>query len=250
MTGSVVVDFDAIVREAGIPADVPVSLAACRGGQVAQFTSGAWPDGRPVAPDDMFYAGSLAKQLTGAAIALLVREGRIDVDTQLRQILGELPAWADRVTLRYLLHHAGGLPAAGVLESKLRHRNWTNGYVMAALQTPEPRFAASGISFSYSNAGYVCCLGRVIERITGMSFGSFVEARLIAPLAIEGMHVLMEGEIPAHPQVAMMEPALPLSTVDGGLWTTASAFVAWLDRQNRDALETAYLVEQPGKLAD
>jgi len=242
-------DLEAIAREAGIPAELPLSLAACRGGEAAQFASGAWPDGRPVTPTDLFYAGSLTKQLTGAAIALLAREGRIDVDMPLRRILGDLPAWADRVTVRDLLHHAGGLPPAGVLERALGQRHWTNDYVMAALRAPELPFATPRVSYSYSNAGYVC-LARVIERITGMSFAGFIEANLIEPLAIEEMHVLSEGEIPAYPQVAMMGPVLPLSTGDGGLWTTASAFVSWLDRQNRDALGIAYLAEQPGKLAD
>lgn len=244
------IDVDAIARAAGLPSDVPISIAAFRdGGEIAQFVSGVWPDGRRVAPDDIFYAGSLTKQLTGAAIALLARDGRIDVDKPLRHFLADLPAWAERVTVRDLLHHASGLPPAGVMESGLGSRHWTNNYVMTALKAPDLSLAAAGENFSYSNAGYFC-LARVVEHVSGMSFADFVVAKLVAPLAIEGMHVLLDGEMPAYPQVGLMGPALPLSTGDGGLWTTASAFATWLDRQNHDVLKIAQLVEQPGKLAD
>lgn len=47
-----------------------------------------------------------------------------------------------------------------------------------------------------------------------------------------------------------MGDQLPLSVGDGGLWTTAEGFALWLDSQNRDALGTASLVEQPGVLSD
>ena len=56
------------------------------------------------------YAASLAKQVVGVLVALLVRDGRLGVEDRLRLHVPELPAWAEAVRVRHLLHHTSGLP--------------------------------------------------------------------------------------------------------------------------------------------
>ena len=41
-----------------------------------------------------------------------------------------------------------------------------------------------GARFSYSNTGYIL-LGGVVEKVSGESFGTFVETRLLKPLKME-----------------------------------------------------------------
>lgn len=70
-----------LVDQSALASEVPLAIAVCNGaGQVAEVARGSWPDGRLVRPTDRFYAASLAKQVTGAAAAVLVREGRLDPD--------------------------------------------------------------------------------------------------------------------------------------------------------------------------
>lgn len=45
-----------------------------------------------------------------------------------------------------------------------------------------------------------------------------------------------------------MGPSMPLTTGDGGLWTTAKAFTKWLHHQNRDLLGFGSMVTVPEKL--
>ena len=51
-----------------------------------------------VRPTDRFYSASLAKQITGAAAAVLVREGRLDPDLPVAHYLPNLPGWAEDIT--------------------------------------------------------------------------------------------------------------------------------------------------------
>ena len=73
-------DGEGFVRAAGFAVDAPVTLAAVTRERTMTFCGGVWPGDRAVVENDEFYAASLTKQLTGAAIALLAREGRIDPD--------------------------------------------------------------------------------------------------------------------------------------------------------------------------
>ena len=238
------------VRKAGFAAAVPLTLAAYGpDGPLLEYAAGVWPAGHQVTPGELFYGASLTKQVTGVAIALLVQAGRLDPDAAIGSVLSELHDWPGAVTPRQLLHHVAGFPPAGAVETGLIGPLWNNAAVMEALPRFKEQATAPKSAFAYSNAGYVC-LGRLIERLQGVPFDVFVRDRILAPLALTAMRIHSDAERPTYPQTTMMGPTLPLSTGDGGLWTTASAFALWLDAQNRDSFRVASLVEQNGYLSD
>ena len=192
---------------------------------------------------ERFYAASLSKQVTGAAVAVLVQRGLLDVDAPIGAFLPDLPAWRDIVTPRHLLHHLGGLPEPDSLAGP---GHWTSAVAMQRLRESPDLVSVPGTAYRYSNAGYICLAG-VVEQVSGQLFAGFVRQSLFAPL---GLLDLDFTDTPTFPQLAGMGPALPLSLGDGGIWTTASAFAGWLDHQNRDTLGLAALVQQAGRLAD
>ena len=225
----------------------PISVARCNdSGTVDALVAGLWPNGRPVGVDDRFYGASLAKQVTGAALAALVRDGLLDPDLPVATYIGGLPPWSADVTPRRLANHTAGLPPAGELEARTPG-HWTEDFALGALadllELPTP----PGSAYGYSNLGYVL-LARIIAEVSGMPFAQFAAARLFAPLKIEGIGFL---DNPAtQPQLPLMGRKLPLTHGDGGLWSTASAFARWLHLQNRDALGVVAIVEAPGQLMD
>lgn len=216
---------------------------------LVSFVQGVWQDGSPVLASDRFYGASLTKQLTGAAIALLVRDGQLDLDAPLGHYLPKLPAWRDTVSVRHLLHHTSGMPEAGSLEGAEEGANWTNAWAMAQLQGLASLPVPAGAEFRYSNVGYIA-LAEIVSRVSGDTFPRFVSARTLAPLGLSALTIWDEGTKLPFPQVEYMGNQLPLSVGDGGLWSTADGFALWLDNQNRDALGTASLVEQAGVLSD
>lgn len=232
-----------LVERAGFAPGVPVTIARVSGGITEAHIAGAWPSGQPVADGDRFYLASLAKQVTGAALALLVRDGRIDPDRPVADYIGGLPPWSALITPRQLAHHSSGLPAAGVLEADC-NGDWTEAFVIDALNDLAALPTAPGAVYSYSNAGYVL-LARLVGQVSGMPLDAFAAARLFGPLGLKDM-----GFGSAAPQLAMLGPRLPLSLGDGGLWSTAREFARWLEQQNRDTLGIAELVAAPGRLSD
>lgn len=234
-----------LVDLAGFTPGTPVTVARFAVGAMEEVVAGAWPDGRPVVATDQFYVASLAKQLTGAAAAVLVRDGQFDPDQPVASYLDGLPGWTAGITPRHLAHHIAGLPAAGVLEAGISG-DWTDEFAFDALIQSGPA-TAPGAAYAYSNVGYIL-LARIVERISCEPFATFVASRLLEPLGIDGMG--FATDIAAFPQAALLGSSLPLTHGDGGLWSTGAAFAFWLHRQNQDALGIADVVESPGWLAD
>jgi len=235
-----------LVERAGFAPGTPVAVARVRGDSFEDCVSGIWPNGQPVTPADRFYTASLAKQVTGAALALLVRDGRIDPDRPVSDYVGGLPRWSASTTPRQLAHHTSGLPPAGEHEARTTG-DWTEALVFEALgdlaELPRP----PGTAYGYSNLGYVL-LARVITEVSGVPFAEFAATRLFGPLGLDGIGFLSNPS--GQPHLPLLGSSLPLTPGDGGLWSTARAFARWMQQQNRDTLAIADLVTTAGQVND
>lgn len=236
----------ALVERAGFAPGTPVAVARVAGGIIEEAVSGAWPNGQPVQPTDRFYVASLAKQVTGVALALLVRNGDIDADKPVSDYVSGLPPWSATITPRQLAHHTSGLLPAGELEARMTS-DWTEAFVFDALADLAELPTPPGAAYRYSNVGYVL-LARIIAKASGMPLPEFAAKRLFAPLRIDGIDFAADPT--AQWQAPLLGSKLPLTHGDGGLWSTARAFAQWLDHQNHDTLGIASLVSTPGRLND
>ncbi|MXW83646.1 MAG: beta-lactamase family protein [Rhodothermaceae bacterium] len=63
----------------------------------------------PITSTSVFDVASVSKQFCAFAIALLVDEGRIALDDDVRTHMPELPDFGHTITLRHLLYHTSGL---------------------------------------------------------------------------------------------------------------------------------------------
>src|SRR3954466_13991639 len=65
--------------------------------------------GTPITPSSIFHVASVSKQFTAAAIMLLVRDGKLSVDDDIRKYLPEIRDYGTPITVRQLLAHTSGL---------------------------------------------------------------------------------------------------------------------------------------------
>ncbi|GAA3555124.1 hypothetical protein GCM10022197_07850 [Microlunatus spumicola] len=239
-------------RDAGYGSAEPVVVGLERHGTAPIYVaSGSTRTGSRLDGDTVIYTASLAKQVTAVLAALLVREGRLDLEAPLVRWLPELPVWAGEVRLRHLLSHTSGLPEGatfGELERSGRDR--TTAVVVEALARCERPASAPGSGHRYSNAGYVC-LGLVLERVTSRGLAALAEERLLGPLRM-GASRFWSGPEPHPPRAAPLDDAFPapLSLGDGGLWSSAADLLRWNRALADDALGVTDLVQTPGRLDD
>jgi CubicO group peptidase (beta-lactamase class C family) len=157
---------------------------------------------RPFTPATPVDSASLAKPVTAAAVLLLAREGRLDLDAPVVRYLPGYPH--SSATIRHLLAHSAGLEG-GQSEANLVWK--TNAQLLAGLAGRDPLFAP-GSGFSYCNYCYIT-LALLIERVAGAPYLDFVRRRLGLPPGV----TLRPGRLADWPGRAIGYVRLP----DGAL---------------------------------
>lgn len=183
-----------------------VSIAATRNGQsiyAKGFGAANLETGASVSPASVFRIGSITKQFTGAALALLEAEGKLSLNDRLAKYLPAFPG-ASEVTLLQMLHHTSGYGNYTNQPDRAEfYRFAREDFSPQALEDmmrdkTNPMFTFSpGTDWAYSNTAYVL-LGRVIERVTGAPYAEFFAKRLFAPAGLIATAVDDEEDIVAN----------------------------------------------------
>jgi CubicO group peptidase (beta-lactamase class C family) len=131
--------------------------------------------------------GSTTKQFTAVAILQLQDQGKLSVDDAATKWLPELNLAGNRVTLRHLLAHTAGIvelyemPEVRALQL-IRNASITRDSVYKIVTRYPPAFPVGTMEI-YSNAGF-WLLGRIIEKVSGMTYEEYVEKRIFSPLGM------------------------------------------------------------------
>ncbi|MGW0610566.1 serine hydrolase domain-containing protein [Streptomyces sp. NPDC002788] len=178
---------------AGLPtADATAALVRVGGKEGAWRGSSGVHDlrsNRPADPAARFRAGSVTKVFTAAVALQLAAEGRLDLDRSARSYLPDLiPAAYEDVTVRQLLNHTHGVPAADFAGSTVEEWYANRFRVhdprdMVRSATSKKREFAPGERQHYLNIGYTIA-GLLIERVTGDTYEHQVARRVLAPLGL------------------------------------------------------------------
>lgn len=158
-------------------------VAAARGYGMANLEYGV-----PIEPSSVFHVASVSKQFTAFAVGLLVADGLVSWDDDIREYVPELPETGHRITLDHLAHHTSGLRDQWELlimagwrweADVVRQRD-----VLHVLGRQRDLNFTPGTDFLYSNSGYTL-LAAVVERVTGESLREFARERIFGPLDMD-----------------------------------------------------------------
>ena len=192
-------------------------------------------------PQTDYRLASVSKQFTAMAIMLLVRDGKVRYDQAIRDMLPELPAAAQGVTVRHLLNHTSGLPDYEDLIPDTQTVQVSDRDVLALLAHKDTLYFPPGSAYRYSNSGYVL-LGLIIERASGLPFPALLRARIFEPLGMSATvaHVAGVDTVPHRaygyspsppPSPAGFTPtdqSVTSATLgDGGIYTSVDDLVRW-----------------------
>lgn len=238
----------ALVAEKIVPG---LSLAVMRGGKFIRTEAHGLANietGTAVTPTSVFKVGSVTKQFTGAALILLDADGALALDDRFSNYFPDFPRAAD-FTLRQMAHHVAGLgnytvqPSVEEFRALARVDRDPAALFAAMRANTSPLFIAEpGMSFMYSNTGYVL-LGLVIEKVTGKPLEDFFRRRLFEPAglrqtAVDDAAEVLAGRVSGYsggPKAAAagFENASFISMsfpgAAGSLRSTASDLCRWHD---------------------
>ena len=184
------IELDAIIAPLSKPDSPGCAVAAERGGQrIATHAFGLadLEHSVPINLGTVFEAGSVSKQFTAAATLLLVEEGKLKVNDDIRKYLPQMPNYGRPITIDHLLNHTSGLRdwgvVAGVTGWPRGTRAYTNDDVLRIAAAQRSLNYPPGSEYSYTNTGYNM-LAVIVERVTGQSLAAFTKARLFEPLGM------------------------------------------------------------------
>ena len=141
---------------------------------------------------------SISKTITSIAIMKLMEEGKISLDDKifgddgiLGNDFGDIRPYRPHIlelTVKHCLsHHVGGWGNNSNDPTSLRN-DLDAASLLSYIIDNVPLSSAPGSSYAYSNVGFMA-LGRVIERITGLSYEEYVKQNILAPVGITDMEI-------------------------------------------------------------
>ncbi|HYQ85524.1 MAG TPA: serine hydrolase domain-containing protein, partial [Rubrobacter sp.] len=190
-------------------------------------------------PDTIFEAGSVAKQLTTAAVLLLAQQGKLSVQDDVRKHFPEVPDYGTPITIDHLIHHTSGLRDWGAVVGLA---GWPRGtrihnhsHVLDVISRQKALNYAPGAEFSYTNSGYNL-LAIIVERVSGESFSEFTRKNLFEPLGMtrtqwrDDFTRIVKGRAIAYAgNDGKFHSEMPFENVfgNGGLLTTVGDLLLW-----------------------
>ena len=194
----------------------------------------------PNTAETIFEGGSLSKQFTAAAIMLLVMDGKLSLDDDVRDYMPEVPDYGTKVTLRHMMTHTSGLRDWG---SVAQISGWGRGErshdhsdVIDIVSRQSALNFEPGHEYSYSNTGYNL-LAIIVGRVSGMSFAEFSKKRIFEPLGLEhtqwrdDYRRIIKGRSAAYTALPDSTFAInrPIEHVhgNGGILTTVGDLLTW-----------------------
>jgi CubicO group peptidase (beta-lactamase class C family) len=143
--------------------------------------------GTPITPPTVFEAASIAKQFTAMSVMLLVRDGKLSLDDDVRKYVPELPDYGTRITIRHLLTHTSGLrdffEMLILARGRFEEDRITQADMLDIVTRQKSLNFTPGDEYLYSNTGYVL-LAMVVQRVSGQSLRDFAAERIFAPLGM------------------------------------------------------------------
>jgi CubicO group peptidase (beta-lactamase class C family) len=202
------ISFDRLVLAFLQENDVPgAQLAVAKNGRVRYSRGFGFADRdkkETVQPTSLFRIASISKSITAVAVMRLVEQGKIKLDDKVFEVLKlEQPKSVNfderwkQVTIRHLLQHTGGwdkeksfdpLNHSWQIVKELNSKQPVTPSEIVRYMLGKPLQFDPGSEYHYGNFGY-CLLGRVIEKVSGLSYEEYVQRNVLAPLDIRRMRL-------------------------------------------------------------
>ena len=139
-----------------------------------------------MSPASIMDTGSVSKQFTAMAIALLAEQGLLSLDDDIRKLLPEIPQYESPITIRHLIHHTSGIRDYLTLMSIAGMRDddhYVDGEVVSLLARQKELNFKPGNEYLYSNSGYFL-LSQIVKRASGKTLREFAAENIFKPLGM------------------------------------------------------------------
>ena len=188
---------DEFMRRYGAPG---LAVAIARRGRLVYSEAFGWSDaasGERLTPHHRFRIASVSKPITSVAVFSLIERGSLRLSDPvfggqgvLGNAYGRLPEASrlHEITIDHLLTHTAGGWTNDRYDPMFQQPRLDHAELIAWTLKTQPLKSPPGATYAYSNFGY-CLLGRVIERVTGQPYETYVQETVLRRAGIRDMAI-------------------------------------------------------------
>ncbi|MEN1729421.1 MAG: serine hydrolase domain-containing protein [Pseudomonadota bacterium] len=183
--------------------------------------------GALVSEATVFHVASLSKQITAAALAKAILDGRLSLDDSVTDSMPELSHYGQDLTIAHLLYFTSGLTEAYSIP-RPGNTPWSTHYyftvdqaIQASATVPELRFEP-GTVWEYNNINFQL-IAELLERTYGQDFSELVDEWIFSPLGMEASLIndditvaVRNRAVGVVPRIAPVIEQLRLTGVEAG----------------------------------
>jgi CubicO group peptidase (beta-lactamase class C family) len=241
--------IDAVFAEENITARSPgCGLALMHGGSILHFQGYGLADvekGVAWTPQTGFHTGSMYKQFYAAAVVMLVQQGKLSLDDDVRKYVPELPDYGARITVRNVLTHTHGLRERFSLEDLTPpQRGAGDSAFLRLLARQNAPNDPPGVKLRYGNTGPFLA-GLIIDRVTGTSRAEFIARNILEPFGMKSTALGQDSRVlPARAPGYVHKGDGAFESRPGGTIRTTLEDLARWDQRFEDGAEAWHSVVQ------
>ncbi|HEY1010332.1 MAG: serine hydrolase domain-containing protein [Daejeonella sp.] len=149
--------------------------------------------------NSVFELASVSKPFTSVAVMMLVEDGKLRLDQDVREFYPEFPY--EGITIRMLLSHRSGMMNYVYFvddlwksQKKDERPGISNQDVMGLIAEHKPKpYMKPDRKFHYNNSNYMV-LAAIIEKVTGQRYSQFMAENVFRPAGLKNTAVFSKAE--------------------------------------------------------
>ena len=138
----------------------------------------------PNTSNTIYHIASVSKQFTAYCIVLLAKEGKLNLDDDIKKYLTWFPSMKEKITIRNLLTHTSGIRdqwfLLAISGTKVDDVITQEQIIKLLSKQQDLNFSPNDQS-QYSNSGYTL-LAEIIKTVSGKSLRQFSDSSIFKPL--------------------------------------------------------------------
>ncbi|MFQ5463499.1 MAG: serine hydrolase domain-containing protein [Phycisphaerae bacterium] len=142
----------------------------------------------PATPQTVYRIASISRLVTAICVMQLVQQGKIALNTSVRDFVPELPNKGHRITVEHILAHLSGIRPIKSSEELFNSKRYAR--LVDALDPfkDDPLIAPPGQRFLYTPLAYTL-LGLIVERVSGLGFRDYLKQHVFGPASMDAADV-------------------------------------------------------------
>jgi CubicO group peptidase (beta-lactamase class C family) len=144
----------------------------------------------PNSEETIFHMASVSKQFTAYSIVLLARQGKLNLEDDIRKYLPWFPDLKETITIRNLLNHTSGIRDQWQLLAISGTRLddvITQKHIVKILGKQQALNFKPGEKFTYSNSNFTL-LAEIVRQVTGQTLRQFTDSAIFKSLGMKNTH--------------------------------------------------------------